>query len=83
MSYLPLLCECHLLMGRTDERYGPFTSTHEALGVITEEFYELVSAIRSNALDSVRHEAIDLAAAALRLAEACQGESGFTARSKK
>ncbi len=32
------------------DRYGPFASTHEALGVALEEWTELVDAVRSNKL---------------------------------
>lgn len=52
--------------------YGDFASTHEALGVLVEEWDELRDAIRANALESIRDEAIDLAAACLRLAAQCR-----------
>jgi NTP pyrophosphatase (non-canonical NTP hydrolase) len=52
-------------------RYGTYKSSHEALGVITEEYHELISAIRANARSSVYEEALDLAACALKLAEDC------------
>jgi len=54
--------------------YGPFRSTHEGLGVLTEEYAELVEAIRSNDLAAVREEAIQLSAVAMRLAESCSNE---------
>ena len=53
---------------RAQERYGPMRSTHEALGVLLEEFIELQDAIRANDLPQVRKEAIQLSAVALRLA---------------
>ena len=56
-------------MATASATYGPFTSSHEALGVITEEFWELVEAVRSNSFLSVEQEAIQLAAACIRLAE--------------
>ena len=62
-------------------RYGPFASTHEAYGVLTEEVAELLDAIRANALESVREEAIQVAAVAMRLAECCRGLPGFAERS--
>jgi NTP pyrophosphatase (non-canonical NTP hydrolase) len=49
-------------------RYGPFASTHEALGVAVEEWDEFRDAIRSNALASVETECLDLAAVLVRLA---------------
>lgn len=69
-------------MARAQERYGNFESTHEALGVITEEYYELITAIRGNRMDRIRGEALQVAAAALRLAEACDN-TGFVGRSVK
>ena len=50
-----------------DRRYGPYASTHEALGVIVEEFDELRAAIHANALGAIQYEALDLAAALIRL----------------
>lgn len=65
---------------RADERYGPFTSTHEALGVLTEECDELREAIRANDLEAVEHEATQVAAVAMRLKRACH-LAAFRARS--
>ena len=52
---------------------GAFASSHEAVGVIAEEFYELVDAVRSHTTSTTReygiasarvdHEIIDLAVA--------------------
>lgn len=63
-------------------RYGAYTSSHEALGVITEEYHELVEAIRGNRMERICREALQVAAAALRLAEACE-DNGFVGRSVK
>ena len=52
-------------------RYGDFTSTHEALGVLAEEFSELIEAVRSNDLETIRSEAVQVSAVALRLAAQC------------
>ena len=49
-------------------RYGDFASTHEALGVASEEWDELREAIRSNDLQAVESECLDLAAVCIRLA---------------
>jgi hypothetical protein len=62
-------------------RYGPFSSTHEAYGVLIEEVAELLDAIRANALESVRHEALQVAAVAMRLAECCRDHDAFARRS--
>ena len=78
-----LIARCN----RADIRYGPFTSTHEALGVASEEWGELCYAIRSNDLDSIRSEALDLAAVMMRLAAMCESaieaDTGFGRRSRK
>lgn len=69
-------------MARAQERYGDFASSHEGFGVLTEEYYELLEMVRSNRVDRIRHEALQVAAVALRLAEACE-DSGFRRRSVK
>jgi NTP pyrophosphatase (non-canonical NTP hydrolase) len=63
-------------------KYGAFTSTHEALGVLIEEYEELKDAIRANDLSAVAHEAVQVAAVAARLADACAGKD-FQKRSRK
>ena len=44
---------------------GACGSTHEALGVITEEYYELVHAVESNDKDAFIDEVLDIAVAAV------------------
>ena len=71
-------------IGEAQSTYGDFASTHEALGVALEEWNELKDAIRANALESIRDEAIDLAAVLIRLANQIRGNvSLFKVRSKK
>jgi NTP pyrophosphatase (non-canonical NTP hydrolase) len=74
-------------IGAATERYGPFASTHEALGVAAEEWDELREAIRANDLDAIRSEALDLAAVMMRLASSCESamvaDTGFGRRSRK
>ena len=53
-------------------RYGDFKSTHEALGVLSEEFHELTEAIRENKLGTISHEALQVSAVALRLHDVCE-----------
>ena len=55
-------------IARAVRRYGPFASTHEALGVALEEWDELRDAIHANDMRAVRHECLDLAAVLIRLA---------------
>lgn len=64
------------------ERYGPFKSSHEGLGVLTEEFDELKDEIRANDLRRIRIEAIQVSAVALRIAVCCEDEE-FKKRSRK
>lgn len=66
-----------------ERRYGDFASTHEALGVLLEEFDELRRAVHSNALESVREECLDIAAVALRMADQCRNAEPFKRRSVK
>mgnify|MGYP001559825727 CR=1 FL=1 len=70
-------------MQDSQQRYGDFTSTHEALGVALEEWEELKSAVRANALESTREEAIDLAAVLIRLAHQCRSNQKLCKRSVK
>lgn len=55
--------------------FGTFASSHEVLGVITEEYHELVGAQKANDLQAIRHELYDIAVGCL-FAIACieQGE---------
>ncbi len=63
-------------------RYGDFTSTHEALGVLTEEMDELLEAVRSNDLGAVALEARQVAAVAARLCRcARENTKAFAPRS--
>ena len=55
-------------IGTADRRWGHFKSTHEGLGVLIEELDELKSAIHANKTESVREEAIQIAAVATRIA---------------
>ena len=50
------------------DRYGPFTSTHEGYGVLAEEVAELLDAIRANSIQATRKEAIQVSAVAFRIA---------------
>jgi hypothetical protein len=65
---------------RAQERYGDFTSTHEALGVLQEEFDELRAAIHANSMQACAKEAMQVSAVALRLHAICEramvGEAG-------
>lgn len=51
-------------------RYGPFASSHEALGVALEEWDELREAVHANDPAKIKHECLDLAAVLIRFAEA-------------
>lgn len=49
--------------------------------MLTEEIMELTHAIHANALESIRTEAIQVAAVALRLAAHCRDNAAFATRS--
>lgn len=70
-------------MAEQDERYGPFASTQEALGVCLEEWDELRAAIHANDLDAVQKECLDLAAPLMRLAEQLFVNQRLRRRSRK
>ena len=44
-----------------EKGYGTFASTHEILGVLTEEYKEFVDAIQSGNQDDIESELIDIA----------------------
>lgn len=65
---LDAVCEQALY---ADAHFGPPTSAHEGYGVLCEEVKELLDAIHANDRGAVEREACQVAAVALRLAEAC------------
>ncbi len=49
------------LFKRLEEKgYGAFVSRHEVLGVITEEYTELIEAVEGKSLDEVKSEIVDI-----------------------
>lgn len=52
---------------RARELHGEFHSVHEGLGVMTEEYYELMEAIHQNDPAAIAAEATQVAAMAIRL----------------
>lgn len=80
---MTILEEIHAEAERASKRYGDFTSTHEALGVLTEEYHELLDAVRENAVEAVAIEALQVAAVALRIVQACRESVTFFDRSIK
>ena len=81
--------DLHDRIKKADAIYGAPASAHEMLGVIAEEYAELIEAVRSGKSGSVEWEALDIAAAAVRLAYACHApttafaeRSGFLDRSE-
>ena len=45
--------------------YGTFTSKHEILGVLTEEYKEFIDAVHSKNYDEMESELIDIAVGAI------------------
>ena len=78
-----LLSELIARMATAHSRYGDFASTHEALGVALEEWTELIAAIHANDLEAIRHEALDLAAVLVRLADQLEAGGAIVRRSGK
>lgn len=83
MAHDDLIYEIEDRITKAKVRYGDFASTHEALGVAVEEWDELRDAIRGNALGSVEHECLDLAAVLIRLARDLRNSNYTKARSVK
>jgi hypothetical protein len=79
-SVLELL---HARIASAQRRYGPFSSTHEALGVACEEWDELRSAIHANNLPRVESECLDLASVLIRLALSLRSSESARLRSVK
>lgn len=49
---------------RLDQKgHHAWQSTHEILGIITEEYWELQEAIKNNRIDNVKKELMDIAVA--------------------
>ena len=78
----PLISNILRQVNYADNRYGPFTSSHEGLGVLMEEVAELVGAIRRNDIQDIEREATQVSAVAMRLAYCCDDEN-FQTRSVK
>jgi len=55
---------------------GTFSSKHEILGVITEEYYELVMAVHNESPQRITEELIDIAVGAI-FAAACIDEQAL------
>jgi len=55
------------MLDRRIEKHGSgaFSNAHEGLGVIAEEYHELLEAVRTNDQEQVAREAIDVAVAAI------------------
>jgi len=69
-------------VSRAEDIHGQFNSTHEALGVLLEEFDELKEAIHANNRTRIWREDVQVAAVAYRLALQCtNGEEAFGRRS--
>lgn len=43
--------------------HGAFVSSHEILGIIAEEYYELLDAVKKNDMKEIKEEILDIAVA--------------------
>lgn len=67
----------HWLFERLEQKgYGTWTSRHEVLGIITEEYTELVEAVHSGTTQNIEAELVDIAVACL-FSIACINEKGL------
>ena len=57
--------KAQLLKCLRQKGFGAFTSSHEVLGVLEEEFCELKDAIRDNNIKNVKEELFDIAVGAI------------------
>ena len=80
---MEIMSELEDRISAAQSRYGPFASTHEAMGVALEEWDELRAAVQMNKLESVRWECLDLAAVLIRLARDVRNSQELKARSVK
>jgi NTP pyrophosphatase (non-canonical NTP hydrolase) len=62
--------------------WGMLASSHEALGIITEEYIELIEAIKNNDMLSVEKELLDIAVAC-HIAIACIVQMNFGGQNEK
>ena len=60
---------CREIADKAESRYGKYSSPHEVLGVIDEEYEEFKSEIHKNDFKRARQEALDIAAVCLRFYE--------------
>jgi len=60
--------EVEVELRRARELFSPLNSSHEGLGVLLEEFVELVLAVKSNDPAAARVEALQVAAMGARFA---------------
>ncbi len=61
------VCQLHtaLLKALDKVGYGAFVSNHEGLGAVTEEYHELIAAVKSNDNEAAASEFLDIAVSAL------------------
>ena len=83
MAHDDLIYEIEAMIERAVLRYGDFASSHEALGVASEEWDELKDAIRSNDMASIKRECLDLASVLIRLARSVTNNQTTISRSGK
>ena len=54
-----------VLVARDKHGYEPYSSSHEAYGIIAEEMHELMLAIHANDDEQIKKELLDVAQAAV------------------
>lgn len=81
MTLVPAATDLLAEADRSRQKYGPYTSSHEAYGVLAEEMAELLEAIHANSWPSIQREALQVAAVALRLSHEIEHEAQTRERS--
>jgi len=64
-----VMCE----LASATRKFGPFHSSHEGLGVLTEEMAEFLEEVRENSVEGMAHEITQVGAMALRFLYDCCG----------
>lgn len=70
------MLEDQLLFRLGEKGYGTFASSHEILGIVAEEYTELIEAVRSNKKENVKNELLDIAVACV-FAVACMEQNSL------
>jgi NTP pyrophosphatase (non-canonical NTP hydrolase) len=63
-----IIYKAHDVADNAERRYGQYSSLHEVMGILEEEFLEAKQSLHKSDWDELRRELIDIAAVCLRAA---------------